>query len=168
QRLRRGWALPQAIPPTELLLAMGMFTGGILAFGLGTGFLSWKLTDLSGREFVQAVVILFVFPGIAEEFVFRGLLLPARGERGKSGFPWWLLAGNVVVFALWHVVNAWAFFPDARPVFWDARFLVLAGWLGAACAWLYLRSGSLYPAIFLHWITVVLWKAFLDGPVFFE
>jgi membrane protease YdiL (CAAX protease family) len=36
--------------------------------------------------------------------------------------------------------------------------------LGASAAWLRRRSGSVWPAVALHWAGVLVWKTWLGGP----
>jgi len=39
-----------------------------------------------------------------------------------------------------------------------------AGLLGAACTGAYARTGSIWPPVAIHWLTVVLWKVLFAGP----
>ncbi|WGM31697.1 CPBP family glutamic-type intramembrane protease [Brevundimonas sp. NIBR11] len=101
-----------------------------------------------------------LIPSLGEEIVFRGLLIPDRGD----GRRLLVLALSVGLFALWHVFEALTFLPGARGLFLRADFLILAAGLGLACGVLRLRSGSLWTAVMLHWSVVVVWKGFLGGP----
>jgi predicted Abi (CAAX) family protease len=149
-------------------LAYLLFACVSLAFGFGTNFFTLQPTAMPASKFVTVVAILFVFPGIAEELVFRGLMLPHRSEDRSPARQNRALVISIVIFILYHVVNAWLTFPVARPVFWDWRFLTIVAALGWICGWAYLKTGSLWPSIFIHWSIVVIWKACLGGPVFFE
>lgn len=146
----------------------GLFFLGVLLWGVATGFLEWRVTSLSPWAFARASLVLLVFPGLAEELVFRVWLLPHPREAvpKRRLLPW--LGGSVAIFVLWHIVNAWLFFHVARPLFWDWRFLVITAWLGWVCGGVYLRSGTIWAPALIHWLTVVIWKACFAGPVFFE
>jgi predicted Abi (CAAX) family protease len=158
---------PDAAGWRHFALALGAFGAFALASGLGLGFFRPGPTTLTPATFLRAAAILFLFPGIAEELVFRGWLLPHPSEHRPPAFLRKALLTSVVVFTLWHVVNAWLIFPQAREVFWDGRFLLIVVGLGWACGSVYLRTGSLWPAVLIHWSIVIVWKAFLGGPVFF-
>ncbi len=154
-----GWAFAGIV--------LAAFTAFALAVGFGSGFFQVAPTDLSPATFLRAMAILFVFPGLGEELVFRGLLLPHRSENRSPRFRQRAFLASIVIFTLWHVGNAWLLFPVARPIFWDWRFLLIVVGLGAASGSVYLRTGSLWPAVLIHWGIVVIWKGFLGGPVFF-
>lgn len=94
-------------------------------------------------------------PALAEELVFRGLLQPAR----LKGL--WSHAASVAslaAFVAWHPVQVRLGLPYAQPVFLSPDFLWLAGLLGVFATFSVHRSGSLWPAVLLHWFAVLLWK----------
>lgn len=64
---------------------------------------------------------------------------------------------------LWHIVEALTFLPGAR-LFLTPGFLLSAAVLGAACAVLRYRTGSLWPAVALHGVVVLLWQMLFGGP----
>jgi predicted Abi (CAAX) family protease len=148
--------------------ALFFFALFALSFGYLSGFFQPHLTSMPLSKFLGVTAIVFVFPGITEEFVFRGLVLPHPTEEQFERTRLRDLIVSVFVFVFWHVGNAWLTFPVARPVFWDWRFLTIVVGLGWACGWSYQRTGSLWPSVLIHWFIVVIWKAFLGGPVFFE
>ncbi len=43
------------------------------------------------------------------------------------------------------------------PTFADARFLVMAGVLGIVVDFVYQKTGSVWPPVVVHWLTVVAW-----------
>ncbi|GJL96413.1 MAG: peptidase [Hyphobacterium sp.] len=68
---------------------------------------------------------------------------------------------SLALFVLWHPVQVWLGLPLAQAVFLDWRFLITAALLGIACTISWQRSGSIWPAIAIHWAAVVGWKALL-------
>ena len=96
-----------------------------------------------------------VAPAFTEELMFRGLLIPPRGESGHSGRS---IAVSLVLFVLWHAVEALTFLPGAH-LFLTLPFLACALILGATCAWMRYGTGSLWPAVVFHGVTVFLWQA---------
>ena len=105
---------------------------------------------------------LAVVPALAEEFVFRGLLI----RRDASGqLLLWTVPVSLAAYVGWHPIAAIILMPAAWPLFTDVRFLLIVAVLGAACTTLYLRSGSLWPGVAVHWSIVFGWKA-LGGERF--
>jgi len=108
------------------------------------------------NAFLLLAVIAFFAPALGEELVFRGVFQPRSVSRSKDqGLAILSLAG----FVLWHPVQVWLGLPMAQPVFTEPAFLLLVAILGALCTALTHRSGSLWPAILLHWLVVIGWKA---------
>jgi predicted Abi (CAAX) family protease len=96
----------------------------------------------------------FVIPALGEELVFRGWL--------RKGAPLGAIA-SLLAYILWHPVQTWLHLPFGRPEFLDPRFLSLIAWLGLACTLSRIRSGSIWPAVIIHWGVVVVWKALYGG-----
>ncbi|MEL6471422.1 MAG: CPBP family glutamic-type intramembrane protease [Cyanobacteria bacterium J06623_4] len=109
-------------------------------------------------ELVRVGAIAFFIPSLVEEVVFRGLLLP------KVTLPWLLL--SLSAYVLWHPVEALTFLPEAASVFFNFQFLFVVAVLGALCTVAYLRTGSLWASVFIHWGVVVAWKAAGGGGFF--
>jgi uncharacterized protein len=133
---------------------------GIAAVAGLSGLVRWQPD--TGDWPMRLGTILLV-PAFSEELVFRGFLTPTRGE-GRHD-RWWLV-GGVVVFVLWHIVEARTFLPGASHLFLRPDFLLCAGMLGAACAVMRYRTASIWPGVFLHAATVFAWQMFLGGPGF--
>ena len=102
--------------------------------------------------------ILFVAPALGEELLFRGLLIP----RQRPGALWPVL--SVVLFVLWHPLQAATIGPPWAGAFLDPLFLAAVAVLGAALARIYAATGSLWPCVLAHWLVVLVWKALLGGP----
>jgi predicted Abi (CAAX) family protease len=140
--LEAAWSLPLA----ALLCA----AGGLLNFG-------W--TDDPLRLLRHALVAL-VAPAFGEELLFRVLLLPRPGEP----VPPARIGLSAALFILWHPPQALLFGPHWAAVVLDPFFLAASGVLGVALARLYVRTGSIWPCVALHWTAVVAWKAFFGAP----
>ena len=87
--------------------------------------------------------------------VFRVLL------GGRTG--WLRAALALAAFVLWHPVQVWLGLPMAQPAFLEPAFLAIVALLGLVCTLAWRRSGSVWPAVMIHWGTVVLWKAVAAG-----
>lgn len=107
--------------------------------------------------------ILFIFPGIAEELLFRGLLLPHPDEAVSATHRGAAAVGGVAAFILWHPLQAMVLPPARRTLFRDGRFLAQAGLLGSTCTGAYYLSGSIWPPVVMHWLTVTAWILYLGG-----
>jgi membrane protease YdiL (CAAX protease family) len=96
--------------------------------------------DPSARVWM-AVLTVGLAP-LAEEYLFRGLLFRALDREWGGARAIW---GSACFFAVFHPPEAWL------PV----------GLMGAACAWLFRRSGRLTLCVVLHaaYYAVVTWMA---------
>jgi predicted Abi (CAAX) family protease len=101
--------------------------------------------------------MLFLAPALGEELLFRGLLIPRDG--GKRAW----MAISVVLFVLWHPLQAVTFGPPWAAVFLDPWFLADAAILGLALARIYAATGSLWPCVLTHWLVVLGWKTLFAG-----
>ena len=137
-----GWSLPLAI----LLVAIG----GLAAPG-------W--TDDSAM-LLRLALVAVVAPAFGEELLFRVTLLPPPGRLCPPG----RLALSVLLFVAWHPPQALLFGPHWAAVVLDPWFLAAVAVMGVALGRLYVRTGSIWPCVLLHWATVVGWKAFLGAP----
>lgn len=129
-----------------------------IPFGLITGFLQFRW-DFNWTQFFLTLV----FPAFSEELVFRGLLLPSFLENASAGAWLFWLSLSTILFILYHPLNARYFYPPGYPMFWDWRFIVLAGLLGLACAVAYGVTRSLWSAVSLHWLAVIIWLFVFGG-----
>ena len=134
--------------------ALGL--GLIAAVAFPAGIAHWRPVVADWPLRLAKVMLV---PAFTEELVFRGLLMPGRG--GRHAGLW--IAGGVLLFVAWHVVEALTFLPGAH-LFLTAPFLVCTLILGAACAAMRYLSGSLWPAVVFHGATVFLWQVAFGGP----
>jgi uncharacterized protein len=132
-----------------------------LAWGIGFGTGLYRFEPQLDANILRVSIIAFFVPAIGEEVFFRGVLVPSKAETAGA-LRHMVLA--IAVFLAWHPLNAWLFSPDVLPLFSDWRFLTVTALLGIACTYLWRVTRSLWPSIFLHWLAVVVWKAFLGAP----
>ena len=104
-----------------------------------------------------------LMPAFGEELLFRGLLLPQpiEGFSPAATLAW--IALSTGLFVLYHPLAARLWYPQARTLFADPRFLVQCTLLSLACGLAYALSGSLWWAVLLHWLAVLLWLEPLQG-----
>ncbi len=145
----KGWAecVLMALVAVALIAAIA-FPGGVAA---------WR-PDFS--DWPQHLLKVMIVPALGEEIVFRGLLIPGRGDTVRPIA--WITAG-VAFFVAWHVIEALTVLPGAH-LFLTVPFLVCAGILGLACALMRYRTRSLWPAVLFHGLVVFLWQAAFNGP----
>jgi len=109
--------------------------------------------DLSALLRVAAIA-LFV-PALLEEVVFRAAFLPEPRAR-----PSLLRCGlAIAAFVGWHPLQVLWFGEAWSAVVFNPWFLAAVVALGVATTRLYLATSSLWPAVILHWLVVVAWKA---------
>jgi predicted Abi (CAAX) family protease len=145
------------------LLGFALYAAVALAQGLGSGFLEPGHPWPRPRRLVSAAAALLPMPALGEELLFRGALLPHPGE----GTPWpQLLAWSALgigLFVLYHPLAGRLWYRRAERVFHDPRVLLQTALLGVATTALYQASGSLWPAVLLHAVAVLVWLERLGG-----
>ena len=146
--LKRYGLLDLQLIPAMLMGAAGGLALGMLARGYQLLLLHLPATqeimhkaqqtmaenpDLRTSYFVMAVF----FAPFAEEFLFRGLLFRALDREWQGKWHGWLpVLASAAFFAIYHQPLAWL------PV----------GLLGVTNAWLFKKTGKLYPCVLLHMI----------------
>jgi predicted Abi (CAAX) family protease len=127
----------------------------ILAVTEGTGLLGPMDPGL-GPDRLAAVALALLFPALVEEALFRGPLAHPRLRRPA------VAAASLAAYVVWHPVGA-RLRPElavmARP-----GFLAITAALGLACTVSVWRSGSILPAVAMHWAVVSGWVLFYGGP----
>lgn len=151
---RAGWLWSVAIGLPTLAL-MGLI-------GIATGLYQPGPGDLA--QLPMTLLTVWFVPAIGEEAIFRGLMVPSRGDDAGRSRAWPALALSTLVYGLWHPLEGLTFLPGARDLFCRPDFLLVTGLLGLACGLVRWRTGSLWPAVVLHWAAVVVWKTWLGGP----
>ncbi len=133
----------------QSLLLFAVFALIAAYLGQHESLFKFSLTD-EWRPFIAIAAAAILVPALAEEMVFRVLL------GGRTG--WLRAALALTAFVLWHPVQVWLGLPMAQPVFLEPGFLAIVALLGLACTLAWHRSGSVWPAVMIHWLTVVAWK----------
>lgn len=130
-----------------------------LCLGLSSGLLVVDTPTL----FEVAVLppLLLVYPCLIEESVFRGLLLPRSLLDASRRRRFALVSLSTGLFVLMHPLNALLIGLSDTSQFLEPAFLAIVAALGYTCGYLYLRSGSLWAPIAVHWASVVSWNLFL-------
>jgi predicted Abi (CAAX) family protease len=164
RRLADGLLVPLEARQVGLcLLGFALYAAVALALGLGSGFLEPHHPWPRPRRLVSAAAALLPMPALGEELLFRGALLPHPGE----GTPWpQLLAWSALgigLFVLYHPLAGRLWYRRAERLFHDPRFLLQTALLGLATTALYQASGSLWPAVLLHAVAVLVWLERLGG-----
>lgn len=160
----RSWPTPPQWRDTALLAAAYALVG--IPLGLLTGRLTLEWSSAPLGQILAFVLIAILAPSLVEELCFRVALIPRNSEPvSQAGRGVWAGA-SLVLFVAWHPLNAWLLNPWARPIFFDPIFLVLAALLGLTCTLAYLRTGSIWPPVMIHWLTVIVWKLCLGERIF--
>lgn len=135
----------------------------VLSAGLATGFLKPEVMSGTARTFVFVPVLIFIRPAAIEELFFRAILIPHPREQCSPRRVWITATLSLIVFIAMHPLNGYLVRHEAFAVFSDPIFLTFAGLLGLVCTIAYRISGSLWPPILMHWLTVVTWTMFFGG-----
>jgi predicted Abi (CAAX) family protease len=151
---------PRSSDITFSLVVTLIYAVVALSTGFLTGFLTIRIVEIRTLTMATLPFSLFVMPSLIEELFFRALMLPHKTR--KCGVPKqvFLSLFSIFVFIAWHPVNAITINPGAYTVFTDPVFLILATLMAVACTITYLKSGSVWVPVFIHWLTVLVWVFF--------
>ncbi|MBN4064466.1 CPBP family intramembrane metalloprotease [Dehalococcoides mccartyi] len=138
-----GFVKTKGIKPYLFAMAMWMVGLSVLLFWvqalvwLGVDLLSppdtaQRVLDEAGGSIIATVVLVGILGPIAEEIFFRGFVL--RGLVKRFGIFRSLLLSSLI-FGVFHI-DPGAIFPTFA--------------LGLALGWVYLKTGSIWPAMFAH------------------
>ena len=133
-----------------------------LPFGFWLNFLQldWQF---SRKIALKVIATSLVTPAIFEELLFRVILLPQPS--GHMDFESLFLYSiiSLLLFVIYHPLNAITFFPNGRETFFNPVFLCSATLLGLMCTVAYLQTGSIWSPVIIHWFTVAIWLLCLRG-----
>lgn len=140
-----------------------LFTLFCLPVGLWCNFLRIENLKASKKIILGIITGSLLFPAISEELFFRVLFLPHPQENVTAATVWLWGSISLLLFIIYHPLNAVTFFPNGRKTSFNPVFLLLAAVLGIVCSIVYLQSGSLWLPVIIHWLVVVVWLVFLGG-----
>lgn len=167
----RLWAGISTLPTIAdwMIAATTLLIYGTIAILIGraTNFISLNLPnslkELLNPSLIRQLARLFILPAFVEEIIFRCLLIPHPIETAITTEIWQSSIVSLILFIMYHPLNALTFYPPGKQTFVDWRFLTLAGLLGIACSVAYLFTSSLWVSIVIHWLVVFIWLEFLGG-----
>ena len=145
----RGWL------ETVLVFAIFLCVAGYI--GLHADLFKVQLSD-AWLQFAIIALVAALAPALTEEVIFRVSLPQLFG-----GHPWaeGLALG---LFVLWHPMQTWLGLPTGQALFLQPTFLAIVLLLGLSCLFAWKRTKSIWPAITIHWVTVLVWKG-LTTPI---
>jgi predicted Abi (CAAX) family protease len=143
-----------------LLLAFSLIA---IPLGFRFKFLKAEIPKISWKVLLRLTLVSLFLPATAEEALFRVLLLPHKSEQASLAGQCLFGSISLILFIIYHPLNATFFIKSARTTFSNLAFLTSAAILGVVCSIAYLKSGSIYPPIILHWIFVLGWLLCLGG-----
>lgn len=147
--------------PLKSLLPFPVYLLFALVIGFYAGLFNFGFLNSKIGLFLP--LILFVFPSFFEEAFFRGLLIPNDAIEQGTGRVLFYLVISTALFVLWHPLNALTVNPEAASFFLNPFFLLITALLGLTCGVSYILSRSLWIAVIIHWLTVLVWVFFLGG-----
>jgi predicted Abi (CAAX) family protease len=142
--------------------SLGIYAAIAIPWGFRQGFLQWQLWPMTRSQDWKMGAKLFFMPALLEELVFRVLLLPAPFAATWLGGLGWSGA-SLVLFVLYHPLNALTFHKAGNPTFFDRRFLTLATLLGVTCTIIYWLTCSVLLIALIHWLVVWIWLRNMGG-----
>jgi predicted Abi (CAAX) family protease len=156
-------ALPNRQDWLITLLGLGIYSAIALPIGFSTKFLRRTAWNAPGWRKLLLGLRLFLMPALGEELVFRVLWLPHPAQVISWGnWSLWATIG-LLLFVLYHPLNAKIAYKAGDPTFFKPAFLLLSGLLGLTCTIVYALTGALLPIVLIHWLVVVVWLLALGG-----
>jgi predicted Abi (CAAX) family protease len=159
---------PSAAAWRRCALLYAAFVVCALPIGLLSGLLHPSLPPLSSGAALVAALTIALHPAFTEEIVFRALMLPRRLDGIGRARLATTIAVALFLYVVAHPLNAKFFWPAAWGVFGNPFYLAMATLLGATCTAAYLISGSIWPSVVMHWLTVTLWILLLGGQALLQ
>ncbi|MCW4460557.1 CPBP family glutamic-type intramembrane protease [Sphingomonas sp. BT-65] len=164
-RITRKVAAALSTPPARThlglcLIELAWLVPLLAVLGTAGGLLNWA--PALNVATLKLALLAIAVPSLGEELFFRAALLPSPDPPKR--FPWRAAAISTLLFVLWHPLQAPLFGPRWSELVLNPWFLLSAGALGLACARLYWKTASIWPAVLLHWTIVVLWKSLFGAP----
>ena len=141
------------------------FSSTTLVIYLGTSFVILSVMGSFQRIFVDEgfipISFLFIVPlfisSFIEEIIFRGLFLPHKSRAISRVKIRYYSIFSIFMFMVWHPAIAFLYFRSTEHLFFDPIFLSIVTLMAIANTITYLRSGSLWIPILIHWVTICIW-----------
>ncbi len=147
-----------------VVLALILYGAIAIPVGFKTGFLSTTLFPESLGSSLRLLVRLLFLPALLEESV-RVMLLPHPNENVTT-LTWLIWASmSLILYILYHPINAATLYPAGNPTFFTPVFLSLTAGLGVTCTLVYAWTGSLLAIALIHWVVVSIWLLGFGGIV---
>ncbi|MEM8640245.1 MAG: CPBP family glutamic-type intramembrane protease [Cyanobacteria bacterium P01_G01_bin.54] len=166
QRLRQSLKRPTVQDWRQTVMVLGAYGAIALPLALHYDLFNWSpwpANQFLSWAGLNLILGKFLLPALAEELLFRVLLLPHPSETVRRRTMLFWLGVSWVLYIASHPLNALTVFPRGNPTFLSPVFLSLAGLLGLACSVLYRQTGSLWAIALVHWLVVVVWLGFGGG-----
>ncbi|MEH2265699.1 CPBP family glutamic-type intramembrane protease [Nostoc sp.] len=162
-RVLASLALPTQQDWLVLVLLLIVYSIIAIPYGWKLGFLQINIWSANWIDKCLLILRCLFTPAIIEELFFRVILLPHPSEI-TNWLRWSLWAiVSLVLFILYHPLNAKLFFKAASPTFSNHVFLTLTSLLGIICTVAYTLTGSLWVIVLIHWVVVVVWLIVFGG-----
>jgi predicted Abi (CAAX) family protease len=148
-----------------LVVVLLLIVYGVIAilYGWKSKFLSIQIWSANWINKGLLILRCLFAPALIEELVFRVFLLPHPSENPHwMGWSLWAIA-SLLLFIVYHPLNAKFFFKAGYSTFTNHIFLTLAALLGIICTVAYILTGSLWVIVLIHWIVVVVWLIIFGG-----
>lgn len=159
-RLKKAFfTIPRRQDGLWVLFLLALYTLIYVPIAVASGFLRWDVQSDWGT-WLGVMLRALLMPGLNEELLFRVLPLPHPSETVSSRDRWLWIALSLIAFVLYHPLNINFGAPN---FFSDPIFLLGAALLGMVCTIVYLKSGSIWTAVFCHWAIVVIWLLMFGG-----
>jgi predicted Abi (CAAX) family protease len=151
----RAWLICGALYLAFILVILGLQRT--------TGFPQFVYPSSGLAQPFRLALGLFFHPSLTEEVIFRVLLMPQPREGALKWGSLLIAAASLTLFVLWHPINGFFFRKSAFQLFVRPEFLLAAACLGLVCTLAYWISGSLWPPVLMHWLTVSGWFFFFGA-----
>jgi predicted Abi (CAAX) family protease len=144
-------------------IGLGVYGAIALAIGFRSGFLRWRSSEQRPFEMLKILIFCFFSPALWEEFIFRVLFIPHPDTVTPVANIALSVLVSVILFVVYHPLNAIVFYKAGNPTFFQPIFLILVALLGVTCSLVYWLTGSLWTIAVVHWLVVVVWLLGLNG-----
>ncbi len=136
---------------------LGLYALLYLPIGFYSGFLKLEI-QTKWTTWIVVLISTLIMPALNEEILFRVLIIPHPSEQVVNQKRWLAIVVSWILFLIYHPLN-----PFGKPFFSKPVFLTGAGLLGICCTVTYLRSGSLWFSVVIHWLIVSVWMLLFGG-----